>query len=264
MDEKVKEATNSRYLELAARTGYAVNGVLHLAYATICWQILAGPSAQTGQDGPISRLAGTAVGAGLLWIGAGSCVALSLWQLAKAALEKRGTDLKTQLHHRGVCLARACAYAALAFTLAHFVLSGPATGGRTNDITAAMMRSALGSIMLIAVGVGILVVAAYCIYKGMKRKFLADLKTTGEHHVGPIIRALGIAGYAARGIALGAVGVLVIVAAGRPHAATNPGLDAALQALSHQPFGQWVVGGVGMGLFCYGIYSFTRTKFAKM
>lgn len=263
--EKARQAADSKHFEMAARAGFAVNGILHIAYAIICWKILSGDPSPTVQGGPLAQLAGTAAGAALLWIGAGSCLALSLWQLAKALLEKRTAELRVQLSHRGICAARSVVYVGLACTLVRFVLAPSASSGRSaHDITAALMGSPVGSTVLIAVGLGTLSVAAYCLYKGVGRKFLDDLRTTGPHHIGVVTRALGMAGYIARGIALGAVGLLIIVATIRSNPATAPGLDTALRALSQQPFGPYVVAGVGAGLFSYGIYSFARTKFAKM
>lgn len=262
--EKARQAADSRHFDIAARAGFAVNGVLHMAYATFSWQILSDASSNTGQGGSLSQLGGTAAGAVLLWVGAGSCLALSLWQLTKAVFEMRNAGLQLQLSHRGICAARSVVYASLAFTLVRFVAGPSNTGTVTDDITAAMMRSPYGSAVLIAVGVGILSVAAYCVYKGLTRKFLDDLRTTGPHHIGTVTRALGLAGYTARGVALAAVGLLVIVATARSNPATTPGLDTALMALAQQPFGTYIVAGVGAGLFGYGIYSFARTRFAKM
>ncbi len=264
-EEEVRQAAGSKYLEIAARAGFAVNGLLHFAYGLICWQILFGVSGQTGQGGPITALAGTAAGAILLWIGSGSCVALALWQLSKAVFEKRQADLLRQLSHRGTCAGGAAVYAAIAVTLGWFVLAeNDQTGELTHDITVALMNSVAGSVTLVAIGAGILGVAGYCLHKGLGQKFLDDLRTTGPHHIGPVTRSLGVAGYTARGVALGAVGVLIIVATVRSNPETSTGLDVALSALAEQPFGPYIVAGVGIGLFAYGIYSFARTRFAKM
>ncbi len=60
------------------------------------------------------------------------------------------------------------------------------------------------------------------------------------------------------------LGVAFEFAPARSNPETPPGLDTALRALTGQPFGPYVVAGVGLGPFSYGIYSFARTKFAKM
>ena len=42
------------------------------------------------------------------------------------------------------------------------------------------------------------------------------------------------------------------------------GLDGALRTLRDQPFGQWLLTLVALGLAAYGIYSFSRARHAKV
>jgi len=76
--------------------------------------------------------------------------------------------------------------------------------------------------------------------------------------------ALGIVGYVAKAIALGAVGVLFVFAALNGNASQANGLDQGLRSLAGLPFGVVILVGVGIGLIAYGLYSFVRARYAKL
>jgi len=43
-----------------------------------------------------------------------------------------------------------------------------------------------------------------------------------------------------------------------------PGLTDALAVLREQPFGTWLLGAMGVGLFCFALYSFTEAIFRRI
>lgn len=122
------------------------------------------------------------------------------------------------------------------------------------------MQSAAGTLALVVVGLVIVAVGGYHVYKGASRSFLEDLH--GEPST--LVRALGIAGYVAKGLVLAGVGVLVVVAAivSDPNRAT--GLDGTLKSLLTQPFGPTLVIAAGLGIITYGLYSFAMARYTKM
>ena len=78
------------------------------------------------------------------------------------------------------------------------------------------------------------------------------------------VTVLGVVGYAAKGIALLLVGLLVIMATVTAHPEESTGLDGGLKALRGQPFGMYMLAAIGAGLICYGIFMMVRAKLAKM
>ena len=91
-------------------------------------------------------------------------------------------------------------------------------------------------------------------------KFLRDL--TG--HPGTFVVRAGQAGYVARGIALGIVGVLLVSAALTHDPAQSQGLDGALRALLEAPFGKLLLTLVALGFAAFGVYSFARARYARV
>ena len=79
-----------------------------------------------------------------------------------------------------------------------------------------------------------------------------------------LIVTFGMVGYIAKGIAVGVVGVLFVVAALTHDPEKASGLDGALKSLADLPFGTFILWLVGAGLIIYGVYCFARARYARM
>ncbi|HHT12827.1 MAG TPA: DUF1206 domain-containing protein, partial [Propionibacterium sp.] len=71
---------------------------------------------------------------------------------------------------------------------------------------------------------------------------------------------LGTAGYVAKGVAIGVVGVLFVVAVVTRNPEEAGGLDGALKKLVELPFGVAILLLVAAGLIMYGIFCFARAR----
>ncbi|HET7414783.1 MAG TPA: DUF1206 domain-containing protein [Arthrobacter sp.] len=263
--ENTRQASNSKPFEVAARVGYAVDGLLHMAIGTIAWHIALGGSGEADAGGAIGRLVMQPFGVLLVWVGFAGCAMLSLWHLSEVVFQGRGRDSRNQRKDRWIAAGRTIIYAGLAMALAQFVLGGSTDSGEaTSDFSATLMASPGGSALLLVIGAGIIGIGGYFIFKGLSGRFRRDLRTTGPHHIGKLTVFLGVAGHTAKGAALGAVGLLFIVATVQHDPEESTGMDGALKALGAQPFGVVILAAIGLGLICFGIYSLARAKFAKM
>ena len=79
----------------------------------------------------------------------------------------------------------------------------------------------------------------------------------------PATVTLGRAGYIAKGIALGIVGVLFGWAAISYDPEKAGGLDTALRTLREQPGGPLLLTAVALGIACFGVYCFVWSRNAK-
>jgi type IV secretory pathway VirB2 component (pilin) len=79
-----------------------------------------------------------------------------------------------------------------------------------------------------------------------------------------VVTGLGIAGYVAKGVVLGVLGILVIIAAVTHDPAQAGGLDEALKTLTELPFGVVLLGVVAVGLIAYGAFCFARARWPKL
>lgn len=255
-----RRVSNSPWLERAARVGFVVSGLLHLLIAYIAVQVAwSSAGGQADQSGALGLLAQHSWGKVVLWLGVVGFVALGLWQLTEALLPRVG-EAKDQLADRGKALAKGVVYLALAVTTLSFARgSGSSSSKQTTDFTSSLMAHGGGRVLVFVIGLVVIAVAAYHVYKGVKKKFLDDL----VGNPGVVVERLAMAGYVAKGVALAIVGVLFCAAGAKQQPSKASGLDGALRTLRDQPFGGVLLTLVALGLAAYGVYSFARAKRAR-
>lgn len=250
----VERATHSEAFQLGARAGFAVSGVLHLLVGYIILHIALGSGGTADQSGALATLAQSGGGALLLWLTAGGLAALGVWRLAETVVVDR-TSKRLKAFGLGVV------YLAIAFSAAKFAMgSGEASATRNAALSARLMSNGWGKLVLIAVGVGIIAVGGYHVYKGVTKRFLKDLIVPG----GPVVTPLGVAGYVAKGVVLAGAGTLLIVATFTVDPAKASGLDGAVKTLGAAPFGKVVLIAAALGFAAYGLYSFARSRYCRL
>jgi hypothetical protein len=260
-------ATDSDAFEYAARAGFAISGVLHVLIAYIIAGIAFGVGGNADQSGALAALARQTGGALLLWAVAVGLVALGLWRIAEAIVgskpgERSGGDqADTPAWKRAKSLGLAIVNFAIAFSAARFAMgSGQQSSQQNAGLSAQMMQSSWGKAVLILVGLGLVAVGGYHVYKGASKKFLKDLRSSG----GSGITAVGVTGYVAKGLVLAGAGVLVIVAILQADPSKASGLDAAVKTLGHAPFGKVLLVVAALGIAAFGAYSFVRSRHGRM
>ena len=103
-----------------------------------------------------------------------------------------------------------------------------------------------------AVGLGIVVAGGSKIYAGWKKKFEDDMNMPYGPKARTAVVRTGQVGFIAKGVSIGVIGMLVVVAAIQFDPAKAAGLDAALHALTQTPLGPWLLVVVALGLAAYG------------
>ena len=103
--------------------------------------------------------------------------------------------------------------------------AGSSAEQQTEDFTAGLMGSPGGRLLVGLVGLVVLGIAGYHVYKGWTKKFLEDLR----EHPGDWAVTAGRIGYIAKGVALVIVGFFFLVAAWQADPDKAQGLDGALK-----------------------------------
>ncbi|HEY7718728.1 MAG TPA: DUF1206 domain-containing protein [Pedococcus sp.] len=260
--QTARQASDHPALETAARVGYAISGVLHLLIGWIALQVAwaGGGGQKADQGGALQTLAGNGVGQALLWVGVLGFLGLGLWQLADGAVGHPGSG--TDAWGRRVkAFAKAAVYLVLAWTTFGFARGKQSDSKeQTVDFTATLMEQPGGRWLVALVGLTVIGVGAYHVHKGATKRFLRDL----EEHPGQWATKAGVVGYVAKGAALAVVGILFVTAALHGNAKEASGLDGALRTLKEQPFGPALLTAVAAGLVAYGLYSFSRSRHARV
>ncbi|MDT5326148.1 MAG: hypothetical protein QOF25_3300 [Mycobacterium sp.] len=267
----VKHATDNQWFENAARAGFAISGVLHLLVAFIVLRLALGgpsPSGNADQSGALATLASQTGGAVMLWVAVVGLVALGLWRLAETVLgahpseaSGRQSDDDGGVIERVNAFALAVVYFAMAVSAARFAMgSGKSTGRANAGTSAQLMQSGWGRALLILVGLVVIGIGGYHVYKGVSKRFEKDLKV----FPGRAVTAVGVGGYTAKGLVFIGAGILVLVATLRFDPSKATGIDAAVKALGEAPFGKFLLILGALGIAAFGAYSFVQSRYARM
>ncbi len=254
-----REANESPVVEWGARIGFGVLGGLHLVIGYIALKVawgIGGGSQQADSGGALTTLSGSSTGKVLLWIGVAGFALLAIWNLTEGAISNGETKDRLKLVAKGVM------YGFFTWTAFKVVALGSSSNseGKTDDVSQKLMSSPAGQVLVGVVGLVILGVAGYHVYKGWKKKFLDDL----EEHPGTWAVRAGRAGYVAKGIALAIAGFFFLVAAWQSDPQEAKGLDGALKSLKDMTGGPVILTVVALGIAAYGIYSFARARYARL
>lgn len=261
----VDKATDSNAFQYAARVGFAASGVLHLLLAYIILRLALGSGGNADQSGALATLAGQTGGQVMLWVAAFGLLALGLWHIAEAVVgskpsERSGND-DSPAWKRAKSIGLAIANIAIAFSAMRFAMgSGQSSGQQNSGLSAQLMQSGWGKALLIVIGLGVLGVGGYHVYRGVMQKFFKDLRVSH----GAAITVIGVAGYTAKGLVLGGAGLLVVFATLQADPAKASGLDAAVKTLGEAPFGKFLLMLAALGIAAFGAYSFVRSRYGRL
>jgi hypothetical protein len=258
-------AQNSVF-EHVARAGYVVSGLLHVIIGYLAIRIALGTGGGSAdQSGALAALSTKPGGIVALWAAVAALLIMALWRLAETALG-RSTDPKSQgtmpeIVDRAKAFSLAVVYFAFAYSTFGFARgAGKSTGDQNSGLSARLMQSTGGTLLLVVVGLVIVAVGGYHVYKGATRSFLGDLNGAPSD----LVRRLGIIGYVAKGLVIIGAGALVVIAASFSEPEKATGLDGALKTLGAQPYGAVLLVVAGLGIITYGLYSFVMARYAKM
>lgn len=253
------QAARHPWFERLARLGYIANGILHATMGVLAAVLATGGHAQADQSGAMRALSAQPFGVVLLWICAIGALLLGLWSLAQLLLPEK--EAKDRLKFAGTGVV----FLAVGFAFGRFAVGNPSDSGQSaTSLSGVLMKSLAGRAALIILGLVLLGMAGYYIYKGVSRKFLDDLHRSSSSEISSAIRYSGMIGYPAKGLVLGALGLLFIVATiqGDPEEAS--GIDGALKAIRDQANGSVLLVAIAAGLLSYALYLVLRARYDRM
>lgn len=263
--DAVEEVSNTKALDVLARTGFAVMALLHVILGAIAIAIAFGHQGEAEPTGAIAQLANNPWGPFVMWGCVVACLGLALWQASEATLRARSLPRKERLGKLVSSGFLAIAYGSVGLTFAGFALGQRSdSGDNTRDFSSSLMVNPLGPWLLVALGLTILGIGIYFVVKGLRRGFKEELFHFEGTRRGRLIDSLGVTGHVAKGIALDLTGLLFIIAAAKHRPDESTGLDGSLKALQHHPFGPALLAAIGAGFIAYGIFALIRARFGRM
>lgn len=258
----LRRVTDRSWFRTLARVGYVAIGIVHLLLGYLAVRVATHHGGESDQSGALQQLTRLPGGIVVLWITVVGLFALCAWLVVGAVLGV-GTAEKRSVRTISAA-ARAVGYGALGSTAVKVAVGTGASSARSSrSASATLLAHPGGQFLLGAIGLGILGVGVYFVVKGLRRSFTKELAITDSTPRRGVM-GMGVAGYVAKGIAVGVMGILFVVAAFDHDSSNASGLDGALKTLATLPAGAVVLIAVGIGLACYGVYNFARARYARL
>jgi hypothetical protein len=257
MTQQLTRQDPSTWVERLARFGYAAKGVVYGIVGLLAAQAAFGAGGKTTDtEGALQIILNQPFGKFLLAAIALGLLGYALWRFVQAIKdpENKGTNAKGIFQRLGYAI-NGFIYAGLAVSAVQLILGSGGGGGKsTQDWTARLLSQPFGQWLVGTVGAFIIGMGFYQFYRAFTAKFrqemdLHQLSETEKKWVIGISRF----GTAARGVVFCAIGFFLTQAAQNNNPNEARGLGEALQALSGQPFGKWILGIVALGLIAYSI-----------
>jgi hypothetical protein len=239
--------------ESLARIGFAARGVMYLVIGFLA--LWAGRTEDGA--GALEQLNG-GLGRVLLAVMALGFFGYGVWRLSEAAIDTEGHgDKPAGLAVRLGGAVSGLVHLGLLVLAANMVLGGHDDGGDSaRQGAAATLDLPGGEIVLLLAGAGLLVTGAVQMVKAVKASFLRHLDGRAGRWW---IKALGRAGFAARGIVFLLVGWFVLHASLESDAGEAGGIGAALEAMSTS-----IRVVVAAGLILFGLFSFVEARHRRI
>lgn len=262
-DSAEDDIHQSTTLEVAARAGLVVYGLLHLLFGYVAIRLVfTDASGQATGTGALALLAQEPPGRVTLAAVAVGMLLLVAWQLISAAVgypEESGA--RRHLMRLGA-LARGGVYGYLAAASTRLSLDGKsASSGSPDSMSARLMSAPGGTLILTVVGLVVVGIGVGLVVFGVTRRFLEQLDEEARNQDRRVsIILVGQIGYIAKGIALVVVGVLVCWAALSHDPEKAGGLDAALLQLLGGTYGKPALVAIAVGVAWFGVYTLIRSR----
>lgn len=237
--------------------GQVANGVVHIIIGGIALSVAFGAGGSADQSGAMRALQQTPIGGIALWAVGIAMVALALHAFVTAIADSR-RDWKDALKAAG----RGIAYAAVGATALVYAIGGSSDSEEsTESLSGELMANPFGLVLVGAIGVAIVSVGGFFVAKGLRRSFREQVAPPVKAR--RVVSALGVGGYAAKGLAVIIVGALFVIAAFTRDESQAGGLDGALQSLTTVPGGVFALIAIALGLILYGLYCFARGAWSR-
>jgi Domain of Unknown Function (DUF1206) len=222
------------------------------------------------QSGAMASLAETTFGKPLLWIIAIGLIALAAWQSAEVFRWRWGWSASGKTRTRALrksanALMKAVIYTALAILAIRFATGGgQSSSSSQQETTAGVFAWPAGQWIVGAVGLILIGVGGWHVRKGLNKHFLKEIDTfEASPKALRLVTRLGQIGFPGKGIALAAVGALLIWAAVTFDPSKARGLDGALRSILALPFGRILLTLVALGIAAFGAFCFVRARYPE-
>ncbi|MGM0855060.1 MAG: DUF1206 domain-containing protein [Bacillota bacterium] len=247
-----------------ARIGYISRGIVYMLIGALSVMAALGVGGSTSDSsGAFSAVASKPFGEVLLWILGFGLIGIVLWRLIQVVKDPEHVknDGKS-LFRRLANLISGIAYGSLTYNAFAIATHAKSSGsGSKQTLSAKLLSQPFGQWIIGIVGLIIIGYAVYEVHKAYTEKYTNKFKrhemSEKEWELG---RKTGKLGLYSRGTVFLLIGYFFIQTAITADPDKTKGLDGALSKIAQQPYGQWLLGLIAVGLFLYGVFQILKGK----
>jgi hypothetical protein len=262
--------TGSRALELLARTGFVVKGLLYLVVGTLALRVAAHAGGRfTGTRGALVTVLDQPFGRALLLAAAVGLVGYATWRIIQGVADPDGYGRGwTGIGMRIGFVGRGVVHAALGIQAWRLYrgLRGASTGTE-RAVAAEALDWPFGEWLLVLAGLSVIGFAVHQVYLAFQGRLEKNLDL-GELRREAGTWAVGVSrfGVAARAVVLILLGWGAAAAGWFQDAAEMNSTASSLRALGAQPggLGRFLLGFTAAGFIAYGIYQFVHARYLRI
>lgn len=238
---------------------YGVVGALALALALGAGSEPAAPN----QQGALALIARAPLGKVAVAVAAVGLLAYAVWKLGQGFFGRGpegggGPDWKERVANIAGGITYLVFFAIGVRVLTH---SAGNSKAQTKQAAAGVLSWPAGELIVGAAGIALIVISAYQAFDAIRGSFADDSKVEqmGETELHVFI-VLGLVGLVARALVFGIVGYFLLRTAIEYNPSHAVGVDGALAAVHHQPYGPWLLGLIAAGLLIFACFSLLEAR----
>lgn len=265
MNEVIARTSPRKWLRLLARWGYAARGMVYLLIGGLALLAAFGSAEETGSRGALRTLMAGNFGPLLLFAIAVGLAAHACWRMAQAILDADDMGLGWRgLAVRAALLASALSYGALALYalgLAGIAGGGSGSGGQDHAISllVAVTGSWGGTIILSSLFAAI---ALAHVWKAATAGYARHVHPPDRYETA--VHLVSIGGLIARGTVFATIAFLLWARRLDYGSGSVPDTETVLSWLESLPMGSVILGGLGVGLILFCLYSFAEAAWREV
>jgi len=223
----------------------------------------------TDTKGALSEIGGAPYGQVLLAIVGVALIAFALFRIVLSwkDVDNKGSDFKGMID-RVFFAFRGLIYGAMGASILGLTFggsSGSGSGSSTKEsMVAELMAAPWGPWLVGIAGISVIVFGLSTGWTGYKQDFMKKMRQErmSESAI-KAARRMGAAGLISRAVVICITGYFLIQAALTHDADKTGGIKEALAWIGSQPYGPYLLGIVGAGLFIYGLYAVVLARYRK-
>jgi hypothetical protein len=253
-------------LDLFARLGYSVKGVLYGVIGVLALQAAVGLGGRVTNDvGAVRAILRQPFGRTMLLVIAVGLFGYATWRTLEGFMdsERQGNGLKA-LAFRGSYIVRGLLHGYLGSKVLELYRGFSVRGNSEEQLVAETFTWPLGEWMVILGGLGLLTFAAYQIYRAATRDLGLHFDVEGlRRDAGEWAVTVCRAGMAARGLVFAVVAWYLIQAGISGRASDTADKADAMRVVANwpEPLGTLLLAAMGAGLLAYGAFQVLNAKY---